>query len=136
MKKSLLIICFLSMTGLYAQEELFVSQTQESTKASRVDNITYSIAEYEAMIKRGKELITKIKEHDKLIQKGSMSKAAIKEWKKDMLEAKLLNYRISDFTTKYLNAGYSLIDNVSTEVLSDYYDFSKTLETSDQYAGF
>ncbi len=147
MKKNLLIICFLSMAGMYAQQEPFIvevqytptiNETEESktTTASRIDNLTYSIEEYEDMIKRGKELTIKIIEHKKLTQTGSMTKTQVRELKRDLLEAKLLNYRIDDFTSKYLKAGYSLIDNVSTEVLSDHYDFSKTLEISSQYAGF
>ncbi|MEW7291887.1 hypothetical protein [Aquimarina sp. 2304DJ70-9] len=147
MKKNLLIICFLSIAGIHAQEVLFVPQIEHNTVINeteplqtntvlRVDNVTYSMKEYESMIKRGKELTFILIEHDKLVQKGSMSKKQIKKWKRDVLEAKLLNYRIDDYTSAYLREGYSLIDHVSEDVLSDYYDFSKVLETSVQYVGF
>ncbi len=142
MKKCLLIICILSINGLYAQQEpikynnVIEESEQQNSTSLRVDNLKYSMEEYESMVKRGKELTAILEEHDKLIQEGSMTKKQIKNWKRDVIEAKLLNYRIGDFTSAYIREGYSLIDHISQDVLSDYYDFSKKLESSSQYAGF
>ncbi len=147
MKKGLLIICMLSIIGLYAQEEQVIIPKEydinteeieqpQTHRISRVDKLTDFSKEYEAMVKRGKELTTLLIEHDKLVKKGSMTKKQITAWKRDVIEAKLLSYRIDDFTYSYIKEGYSLIDLVSPNVLSDYYDFSKKLESSSQYAGF
>ena len=147
MKKSLLFICMLSIVGLYAQQGQIIiqnpnnngteeSEQKETITSSRINDLTRLKGQYESMIKRGKELTAILIEHDKLIQEGSMTKKQIKNWKRDVLEAKLLNYRIEDFTNAYLRDGYSLIEHLSPGVISDYYNFSKKQESSSKYAGF
>ncbi len=147
MNNKLFIICWLASVGLYAQQENFGPQTeysnvvievmdQQESKISRIDNIKYSAEEYELMIKKCRELTIKLVKYDKMIQDGSMTRKQKKQWKRDVVEAKMLNFRIYDFTDKLIQQNYSLIDHVNKEALSDYYDFSKILESSMNYAGF
>lgn len=144
---TLFILISFVFSGLYAQEETHGSNAEltnvvlevhnvEESNVSRVNHIKYSIEEYEAMIAECKELTKRLQEYDRLIQNGKMTKAQKRAWKKEVMEAKLLNFRIDDFTTIYMKRNYSLIDHVDVKALSDYYDFSKTLESATQYAGF
>ncbi|GAA4271787.1 hypothetical protein U6A24_14455 [Aquimarina gracilis] len=147
MKNSMLfVICWLACVGINAQQENFAPKTeysnvtievndQEENNISRVDNIKYSIDEYESMIQRCKELTIKLVEYEKMILEGSMTKKQKKQWKRDVVEAKMLNFRIDDFTTILIQQNYSLIDHVNKKALSDYYDFSKVLESSINFAG-
>ncbi|SHI37288.1 hypothetical protein [Aquimarina spongiae] len=111
-------------------------QQFEETQNIEKDQPTYPVEEYKAMIARCKELSLKIIAYDRMIQEGTMKRSQRKAWKRDLMEAKLLNYRIDDFTNAYLRQNYSLIEHVDNKSLSDYYDFSKVLESANKYAGF
>ncbi len=135
-------------TEVFIQQELQISETEYSREVSLESQLTpqvlisysyslqYPIEKYESMILRGKELTDKLIEHDKIMQNESRTKAQIKEWKRDLLEAKLLGYRIDEYTTMYKRENYPLIEYVNKEVLNNYDDFSKMLDTATQYAGF
>ncbi len=144
---TLLAVLWLTTMGLQAQENqqiattkltnvtIEVQQFEETPKVER-EQPTYPVEEYEAMIARCKELSLKIIAYDKMIQDGTMKRSQRKAWKRDLMEAKLLNYRIDDFTNAYIKQNYSLIEHVDNKSLSDYYDFSKVLENANKYAGF
>ncbi len=137
---NLFVICLLAYAGLFAQQENYAPETKydnviQENEISRVDNIKYSMEEYDALIERCRELTSKLVEYDKMIQEGSMTKKQKKQWKRDVVEAKMLNFRIDDFTSTLIKENYSLIEHLNKEALSDYYDFSKILESSMNYAG-
>ncbi len=148
-KNNLLILLLLVFVGVNAQqttyqtqkeldiEEKIVDQHQEQiSTAARIYNIKYSLQEYETMIKRCNELTAKLLKHEELYKSGSMKKKQKKEWKRDLIEAKLLNFRIEDFKAIYLNGDYPIVEYINIQVRNNFEDFSKTLETSTQYAGF
>lgn len=150
MKNTFIILFYLSVTGLFAQEMENLSSDLKHTNQSENEvqyktsvvleaqtyTLAYSLEEYEAMIIRCKELAEKLIEHDKIAQNGSMTKVQIKNWKRDLLEAKLLNYRLDDYTSMYQRQNYPLLEYVNIDVLNDYYDFSKILTSATQYASF
>ncbi len=150
MKNILIIIFLVNCAEFYAQnEEVFISQVtpieqpveelQYSPKeivVTKTIALKYPLAEYEAMITRCNELSDKILEYKKEFQNGSIKKTQIKALKKDLVEAKLLSYRLDDFTSMYHNQNYPVLEYLSMEMLSDYHDFSKVLASATQYAGF
>ncbi len=145
--KKLLIVFWFALVGVYAQEEsttqkiestdtIEETQDQNTTTVSRIDNFEYSLKEYKSMLSRCKELTSKLIEYDKLIKDGSMTRKQTKAWKRDVMEAKLLDYRIEDFTTIYRGGDYPHVNYLNIQVLNNYDDFSKTLDSASQYAGF
>jgi len=87
------------------------------------------------MIDRCKELTDKLISHDKKIRKGSLNKNQYRAWQRDLVEAKMLNLRIDDYNAKLFEQDGSFMNNLKKEALSNYYDFSKALEISKNYAG-
>ncbi len=144
---TLIIICLFAYVGMYAQQQSSISKTeftyvvnkipnQNTTTVSRIDNLEYSLEEYESMLSRCQELTNKLVEYDKIIQNGSMTKKQTKAWKRDVMEAKLLGYRIEDFTAIYRDGDYPYVNYLNIQVLNNYDDFAKTLNDATQYAGF
>jgi len=143
----LFVICCCTYVGVFAQQEELtplleytsvtteVKDYDDNNKASRVDNIKYSIEEYESMIVRCKELTARLVHHKQTVRKGSMSKSQYRAWQRDLVEAKMLNFRIDDFNMKFFEQDNTLLDRINKESLSSYYDFSKVLESSMNYAG-
>ncbi len=149
-KNNVFVVLFLVITGMYAQQEVHFStpttetdQTEEtevhystSKNVSPAYDVKYSIQKYEEMIQRSKELTSELVAYDKLIKSGSMKRKQIKKWKRDVMEAKLLNFRIEDFNKVYRSSNYPVVNYLSIQALNNYDDFSKTLEDAVQYAGF
>jgi len=72
--------------------------------------------------------------HGVLSEKGNMTKEQVRNWKRDIVAAKLLNYRISDFIEAYKKADSSKFIN-KDELLAEYNVFSKTLVVSSRGVG-
>ncbi|MEW7277594.1 hypothetical protein ABW636_03265 [Aquimarina sp. 2201CG1-2-11] len=148
MKNIMIIIFFVNCTGLYAQNtkdtilqitastEKETLYTPKEITVSKIVELTYPIKEYETMIMRCNELADKLIQYKNDIQRGSMTKAEIKHLKKDMTEAKLLNYKLGDYTAIYNSQDYPLTDYLSKEILDNYQDFSKIFAKTNQYASF
>jgi len=109
---------------------------RKSMVVSRSYTLDYSIEQYQMMIDRCKELTNELEKYNKLAAKGYMSKEQYTNWKRDLVEAKLLDYRIDDFNKMYQSKSYSFEEYVTSEVLDNYNDFSKTLTTANLYAEF
>ncbi|GAA4278873.1 hypothetical protein [Aquimarina mytili] len=149
-KNNVFAVLFLVITGMYAQQEDQFStpitesnlteekeiQYSTSVNMSPTYDVKYSIQKYEEMIQRSKELTSKLVEYDKLIKSGSMKRKQEKNWKRDVMEAKLLNFRIEDFNKVYRSGNYPMVNYLSIQALNNYDDFAKTLEDAVQYAGF
>ncbi|WP_405205138.1 hypothetical protein [Aquimarina sp. LLG6339-5] len=149
-KNLLMISFFVNFTVLYSQDkEIYISEIattdQTETKkeyipkeitVSKEYKLMYSLSEYKSMIIRAKELGDILSENDDSVQNGSITKTEIEKWKRDLVEAKLLNFRLDDYTSMYHKLNYPLLEYLSIEVLNDYRGFSETLSNSTQYAGF
>lgn len=149
-KKIAMILFFVNFTVLHSQnEEIYFSEIgtleQLETKqqyipkeiiVSKEYTLMYALAEYKSMIIRAKELTDKLSENNNRIQDGSITKTQIKKRKKDWVEAKLLNFRLDDYTSMYNKVNYPILEYLSIEVLNDYQGFSEIFTNSTQYAGF
>ncbi|WP_298544883.1 hypothetical protein [uncultured Aquimarina sp.] len=149
-KKISMILFFVNFTILYSQDEEFyfseigISEQTETKQQyipkeiiiSREYTLIYRLEEYKSMIMRAKELTDALSENDIRIQDGSITKAQIKKWKRDWVEAKLLNFRLDDYTSMYHKVNYPILKYLSVGVLSDYQGFSEIFTNSAQYAGF
>lgn len=155
-KLTSLIVVLFAVTGTFAQKPEYASEKKytkhvitELQKENAKSKITptlivtaqnntaqYSLEEYETMVKRCKELTGLLLKYEESYRDGSMSKRDKKKWKKDLMEAKLLNLRIEDFNSHYRKKETPIVEYLNIQVLNNFEDFSKTLETSKQYAGF
>lgn len=146
-KYGLLIICLMMFIGGFAQQSYSaqkeytqhintVIQKNDPIVTTVIDHPKYPLAEYEAMVKRCNELASQLVKHEKRYHSGVMTKKEKKAWKRDIVEAKLLNFRIEDFTAVYLKGDQPIVEYINIQVLNNFEDFSKTLEVSDKYAGF
>ncbi|WP_299434510.1 hypothetical protein [uncultured Aquimarina sp.] len=149
-KKISMILLFVNFTVLYSQdEEIYFSEIGISEQTETKEQYTpkeiivykeytlmYRVAEYKSMIIRAKELTDELSENDNRIQDGSITKTQIKKQKRDWVEAKLLNFRLDDYTSMYHKVNYPILEYLSVEVLNDYHGFSEIFTNSAQYAGF
>ncbi len=133
---------FLKELSYFSDEQPLVDYTDEvipqktETVLPIKEALVYDIAKYEAMIQRCKELTSRLIMHNKRIDRGEMTKTQVKDWKRDLVEAKLLNYRIDDFLSIYDERIYYNNEYVNKDMSDSYNNFSRTLDTANRYAGF
>lgn len=109
-------------------------RSNRSLSVSKTSSIAYPTKKYRAMIKECNVLTKRLIRHDALAKKGKMTKQQVINWKRDIVAAKLLNYRISDFIEAYKKA-YSSTFLSKDELLAEYNFFSKTLVVSSKGVG-
>jgi len=144
-----MILLFVNFNGLYSQNPESNSIPIDTAKSaekpyytikeigvSKIFTLAYPLEEYESMIIRCNELSYVLLEHKERIDDGSITKSQIKDLKRDLVEAKLLHFRLSDFTQMYHKLNYPVLEYLSEETLSNYQVFSKILLNTTQYAGF
>lgn len=105
------------------------TRLQSSMSLTKENSLKYAIEKYKSMILRCKELNTRLIIYGRLAKKGSMSKKQIFSWKRDLVEAKLLNIRIDEFKSRYKREEYKFQDYVNQEMLDNYEDFANTLSS-------
>jgi len=105
--------------------------------ASEIDE-EHTLEQYKAMIRRCRELTTKLIVHNKLlIKRWAMTKSQTTELKRDLVEARLLSYRIDDFNKRYSKKNQEVIkEHFDKEALDSYINFSNVLMATESYANF
>jgi len=108
--------------------QVYIEKTRKF-ELSKINDIIYPLKEFESLITECRIYTNKLKAHSTKSKNGKMSRAEIKEWKKDIVAAKLLDFRISDFIQAYKNVD---LENDSDFInpLDEYNLFSKTLIVS------
>jgi len=103
----------------------YLEKTRKFALSKTID-VTYPLDEFESLIEECRMYTNKLKEHNTKSKNGKMSRTEIREWKRDIVAAKLLDFRISDFVEAYKNAD---LENHSDYInpLAEYNLFSKTL---------
>ncbi|WP_066316952.1 hypothetical protein [Aquimarina aggregata] len=117
----------------YLEQVVYTNKIKNNNTVNQTNTIEYSLKEYESMITECKKLTMKLIAHKEIAQKGNMTKTQFKNWKKDLVEAKLLNYRIYEFTSAYKHFNYPLSKYVNKEVLNNYNYFSEILTNSSKH---
>jgi len=95
-------------------------------KISKTFDLKYPIKQFKSMISECKMYTNRLEQHSAIAKRGNMTKAEIRAWKKDIVAAKLLDFRISDFVDAYENATLE-DDSNFINPLNEYDLFSKTL---------
>lgn len=103
-------------------------------KISKTTNITYPTKEFKYLLSECTLYTEKLKEHTIRAKKGNMTKTQIREWKKDIVAAKLLDYRISDFLQAYKMTSLKKDSNFVNPI-NEYKLFSKTLTVASEDSG-
>lgn len=146
MKNTLvMLICFMLLSVTYAQQSTNVTGETDSNQAvyeytnhsdiekkrkstlTKSTTVEYSLNAYEAMISECQQLTAKLMQHRKLADSGLMNKKQMIDWKRDLVAAKLLNYRIDDFKSACKNLNYPIQEYVDEEIIDNHQDFSKIL---------
>jgi len=100
------------------------------------DKIEQLIHQYEVMIAKSKEFTKELRIYDKLANTTTISETQMIAWKRKVVEAKLLNFRIIDFQSKYLSSGNSIQHYVNKDIIIYYNDFSEALKNTGKYVSF
>lgn len=103
-------------------------------RMSKTTNISYPTKEFKYLLSECALYTDTLKEHAIRANKGNMTKAQIREWKKDIVAAKLLDYRISDFLEAYKMASLKKDSNFVNPI-NEYKLFSKTLTVASEDSG-
>lgn len=150
MKNTLvMLICFMLLSVTYAQQstnftgetnatqtvqefanhsDIEKKRTSRLTKSTTVEySLEYSLEAYKAMISECQQLTDKLLKHRALSDSGLMNKKQMIDWKRDLVAAKLLNYRIDDFKSACKNLNYPIQQYVNSETIDNHQDFSKIL---------
>jgi len=80
---------------------------------SQIVQVTYPKKEFESLINECRIYTNKLKQHNTKAKKGKMSKVEVRKWKRDIVAAKLLDFRISDFIEAYKNVDLENDSNFS-----------------------
>jgi len=102
---------------------------------SSFETIAYPIKEYEAMVNRCEKLTERLRTHNRLALMGKMNTEKLEMWKRDVVQAKLLRFQISDFLEKYTDGGELVQRLVKKNTLGNFDDFSKELNDAGKYVG-
>lgn len=103
-------------------------------RISKTTNITYPTKEFKYLLSECTLYTEKLEEHTMRAKKGNMTKTQIREWKRDVVAAKLLDYRISDFLEAYKMASLKNDSNF-VDPINEYQLFSKTLTIASEGSG-
>lgn len=97
--------------------------------------MAYTIENYKNMILSCRGLTAKLMIYNRMAKNNTLSKKEFKNWKRDLVEAKLLNFRIDEFISAYDKVNYPFKDYVNKELLDNYADFSSTLTNATIVSG-
>lgn len=102
---------------------------------SRIDNMKYPFKEYRGMMKECKKLTSKLRRHREISETGKMTKTQMLDWKRDIIEAKLLNYRINELSESYEMIKYASYLTATDTLSSSYDKFYEILNAANKYTG-
>ncbi|WP_299440825.1 hypothetical protein [uncultured Aquimarina sp.] len=117
------------------QSRKLAIKNKRKMNVSRIDNMKYPLKEYSIMMNECKSLTIRLKGHRVISETGKMTKTQMLDWKRDIIEAKLLNYRIGELKESYEMKKYASYLN-RTDTLSNSYDtFYEILNAANKYTG-